>query len=265
MDARINLFNGLELIIVHNAFGRGIPSSSREVVRQGESFQRQIFEEKGVSFPEKRVLHYEDSVGTPEEPGALDGSSFYHHLYLLREGKLVGMRASEEMELKGIGPVIIDYYPAMILDEEMRKNPQSMGLLFSAWADLQRPLDEYVAIFTDGLGMRESHLREYGFLKSAANVSVPALDAKTREEYEAVLDRIPMYARPVSKDANMLNLSKKGAEALLVAKYLKEGYIDNGQLRKLGLKVNELPCVVETRASITDAVKSQGYVAFRPF
>lgn len=52
---------------------------------------------------------------------------------------------------------------------------------------------------------------------------------------------------------------------LLVKNYLKGGYVDRSVLRGLGLMINELPAVVQTRQAIDDAVGREGHVYFRPF
>ncbi|MBI2133839.1 hypothetical protein HYU11_04110 [Candidatus Woesearchaeota archaeon] len=266
MSDKSIIFSPLELLVVNNAWGKGdFFIRARKAARQGVELQKTVFEEKGVSFPEKRVLQYKDSVGERKEPGALDGTSNYHHMYLLHNGTVIGMRATEQTDIKGVGPVILDYIPPLVPEGLVRKSGYNvLDLLdLNQWVTVT-PLSGIVAKFTDGIGLSRDQLRDLGYLRSDARISVPTLDANTREEYMAVIDKVPMYAKPMGQNDD-LRLTKTGDESLLVANYLKQGYLDNTQLRKLGLKINDLPCVVETRASIADAVKSQGYVAFRPF
>lgn len=272
MNRSVFIGDGLELIILNDAWGKGESfARAREIVKQGVLLQELVFMERGVSFPDKRVLRYEDSVGTHAEPGALDGSSpDYHHFYLLQNGRLVGMRASEDMILRGIkGRIVLDYISPLVPNSAIQGSKIDLvQLLAQPWAHIKEPLDylpDFVATFTDGIGPNEKQLKDLGYLKSDALVSVPPLDAQTREEYTLVLDRIPMYAMPFSAQQGEVRLRRTGAEALLVGNYLKQGYIDNAVVRRLGLRVNELPCVVETRASIAGAVQRQGYVAFRAF
>src|SRR3989338_4611344 len=94
MDKRIDLGGGLELLVV-NRVDFSNPSVLN-VVKQGEELQRRVLREQKVSYPDQRVLLAADSIGTPDEPGSLDGSSGYHHIYLIYKGYKedpIGMRA----------------------------------------------------------------------------------------------------------------------------------------------------------------------------
>ncbi len=280
MDRIFSLGSGLEMFVVnHIDFERGLGIVS--IIEECESLQRVVFQEHGVSFPDKRVLLAKDSVGTLKSPGSLDGTSpTYHHLYLMHGDKVVGMRVTEELEVKGLGRIVLDYLPPLVPTEYAERvykfrvsgKPQfGIGLggemtplqILTAFAEhLERP-GEVLATFTDGIGVSRQHLRDNGHLRSEVSIWVPPMDATTREGYLTVLpEPVHMFAR-FAKNART-SIPKAAAEWLFVQKYLKDGYLDRGKLRQLGLKINELPCVVNSREAIFEAVGKRGYVAFWP-
>ncbi|MBI2574997.1 hypothetical protein HYV82_03875 [Candidatus Woesearchaeota archaeon] len=243
-----------------------------DIVGAGVDLQERVFKEKGVSQPEKRVLLYNDSVGRPESPGILDGSSpGYCHIYMLYNGQLVGMRISEVTKVKGLKPpVVLDYVPALVPEEHLDARYPVTDIV-----DILMRFDLHVMgatqcpsylmpRFTDGIGLSEEQLRRNGYFVSLAKISVPPLDAQTREEYNSVLDRVPFYVFPAGISTGPV-ISRTSADRLFVGKYLKEGYLDYAVVRKAGLRVNELPCVVQTRQELASVAIVHGHIPFVKF
>ncbi len=284
MAERIDFGSGLELVLVKSIdFERD--GSAMDVVRGGVKLQVDVFREQGVSQPDKRVLSYDQSVGSPEDPGALNEGRPYSHLYVLRNGKLIGMMASEEYKISGIkGIAVLDYFPPlvpafesftkyMVLASALGGSGDSQLLTpmtvpeIMARATLQFTNPKaVVARFNDGIGVQRDFLAREGYLQCEIKVPVPPLNAGTEEEYNSILDEACIYGK--FREEIKPKLTKKGAEQLLKLRYLKDGYIEEGRpgfVSGLGTPVRELPCVKELDRRIDSAIAGHRYVMFSSF
>ncbi|GEM_PF-7108251 len=206
-----------------------------------EQFQRDVFEEQGVTHIDDRILRVEDLIGTPEHPGSLDGSSRYHAFFLFNGNQLIGMSASERIKIEGIGAVIMEYLPPLVKQEDADtaytvKLPELVGKPRAGSIQTERmtPVeimrrftrhirhpDRLMARFTDGIGISERHLREMGYLKAEATIWVPPLDASTKEGYETVLEApVSMYG--LFSQFRKPRLNRMGTVELMIGRYLKE-------------------------------------------
>lgn len=340
MNGFIRLGGGLEMLVI-NRIDFNKDQEAIATVQEGENLQRQVFRENNVSFLEDRVLLAVDSVGGPDVEPQLDGSSkSYHHLYLLHQGRLIGMRVTEEFDkVPGMdGNVVLDYLPPLVPQAEAGKtyeldrlSPQTSGsvsnmllrirlargekrtyvplqadvirvnpfeLLTNFSLHHKHPFNAYVATFSDGIGVSNEQLQINGYVKSEAGIWVPPMSAgshdlaDTAARTQARKDYMTVLPEPVHMVAKFVPNAKpqipgEAAEWLFVTKYLKDGYIDTGHLRKIELRdrkqiiaeqgsiteeqlmavrlrINELPSVVRTRESIAEAAGKKGYVAFWP-
>ncbi len=284
MAEKIDFGSGLELILVKSIDFRK-DSSVMDVVRAGVELQLYVFREQGVSQPEKRVLSYDQSVGSPEDPGALNEGRAYSHLYVLRQGKLIGMMASEEYKISGVkGIAVLDYFlPLVPTSESFTKyHVRAPALGVSGDSQLITPItlpeimarttlqftspERVAARFNDGIGVSRSFLAREHYLECEVKVPVPPLDAETEEEYKSVLDEVCIYGK--FSGAIKPRLTKEGANQLLKSRYLKDGYVEEGRrgfVSGLGLLVKELPCVKELDSRINSAIAEHNYVVFLPF
>ena len=285
---------------------------AKAVIRNGVELQTQVFRQQGVSFPDKRVLSYADSVGTSKEPGSLDGTQpHYRHLYLLwnrehfsRIGpqvngiEVVGMMATQVLtKVPGIdGHVRLDYFPPLVLRTRVNSAPYvKPGLIEKDSLDLDKmmtpveildrfnmhipklTLERLVVRMTDGIGISPALLSAQGYLQSDVQVWVPPMDARTVNGYKDVLpEPVTMHAK-FYKGEPMLR--KEAAEALMIGEYLIGGYVDTGQVQKLGI-VNTnprmlkalglhayglIPAVKASMDSIAHvAARNDGYIPFHP-
>jgi hypothetical protein len=280
MDRVFNLGDSLELLILNdiNQMSQELLQRVTAATEEGEQLQRTVFAEQGVPDADKRVLLAKDTIGSADTKPQLDGSSpHYHMLYLVNDGRVVGMRATEELDIKGLGHIVLDYLPPLVPQAEadrvyliktggrqgmlgLFREMTPVQILWSFTGHLTGP-QEVVARFTDGIGISRQHLADNGYLKSEVSILVPPQDAETREDYLRVQDeQVGMFGKPIRGDE--LKLSKKAADRLFVQKYLKDGYIDRDKLREARLRINEVPCVVRTRESIQEATGIRRHIAF---
>lgn len=333
MNGLVGLGDGLSILVVSDLgkLSRKLQQRVKALVQQGEELQRTVFKEQNVSFLEDRVLPAVDAVGGPDTKPQLDGTSpTYHYMGLInKDGNLIGLHITEELEVKGLGRIVFEYFPALVpraeagntylvkaaslmKREDLKKEDFPRGfdadktvlplkpaqILRTFSQHLTRSLDDFVATFTDGIGAGADQLGNDGYRKSEAGIWVPPMSAGSydladaaarvhaRKEYMTVLpEPVHMFAKFASNTASQI--PRKAAEWLFVTNYLKGGYIDTGHLRKIELRdrkqimaeqgsiteeqlravrlrFNELPCVVRTKESITEAAGTRGYVAFWP-
>ncbi len=282
MAEKISFGSGLELMLVKSIDFKK-DGEVRSVVREGVRLQLLVFKEQGVSQPDKRVLTYDQSFGSPEDPGALNEGRPYSHLYVLRHGKPVAMMASEEYKISGIdGIAVLDYFPPLVLASERSARYTVPAQVFGGDSRLLAPMtlpeimaratlqftnpERVVARFNDGIGVSRGFLAGEKYLECEVKVPVPPLNAETEEEYESILDEVSIYGRFSEKIKP--RLTKKGARQLLESRYLKDGYVDEGRLGFVsgaGIPVRELPCVKELERRIDRAIAEHGHVMFRQF
>lgn len=317
MDRTFSVGDGLELLVLSDLskMSPELLQKARIAAEQGEELQRQVFNERNVSFPDERVLLAVDSIGGPDIEPQLDGTSpDYNLLYLVKDGRVIGMRATEKLDVPDLGAVVLDYLPPLVLQKDantsyliktggrsgfigLSKELTPVQILWNFAGHLAKPMG-VVAHFTDGIGVSKEQLQENGYLRSEAAIWAPpqsagsydladaAARAKARKEHMTVLpEPVHMFAKFASNVEPQI--PREAAEWLFVTKYLKDGYIDTGHLRKIELRdkkqiiaeqgsiteeqhsairlrLNELPCVVRTRESIMEAAGKRGYVAFWP-
>ncbi len=281
MAEKIGFGSGLELILV-KSIDFETDGAVMDVVNEGVKLQLKVFEEQGVSQPDKRVLSYDQSVGSPEDPGALNEGRHYSHLYVLRNGKPIGMLASEEYKISGIkGIAVLDYFPPLVLAlERFTKYMVKASALSGCNSQLLTPMtlpelmarttlqftnpEAVVARFNDGIGVQRNFLAREGYLECEVKVPVPALNAETEGEYKSILDEVCIYGRFHEEIKPML--TKKGANQLLKSRYLKDGYVEEGRrgfVSGSGIPVRELPCVRELDRRIGSAIAEHRYVLFQ--
>lgn len=285
MNKSVTLGSGLEMVIV-DSIDFEKDSAIMQLVKQGVSLQERVFKEQKVSFPEDRVLLYEDSVGTRKNPGSLCEGKPYHHLYLTKGRKLIGMRVTQEFddvpEITGL--VSVDYFPALVLPEACQNKydlfPSAIGEK-SGHAEKMTPVDvllrfskhlkhpeSAVARFNDGLGLNETILKNLEYAASEVKVPVPSMAASRLKEYNAVIDEITIFGKFNGMPPLLSQLS---AERLLVKEYLIAGYVnsdDEGHIldsrgRQMNATVNDLECVNLLRQRISNAVADHGCIFFK--
>ncbi|MBI2141306.1 hypothetical protein HYU16_02680 [Candidatus Woesearchaeota archaeon] len=291
MNKIIPISGGLELLIVNRVnHAKAIDGSyfdlqAIDAVNSGVDLQNDVFREQGVSFPEERVLQAADSSGTRKVPGSLDGSSrTYHHLYVRDSmNKFVyGMTVTEEVSVPGLGRIVMHYFPPLVrkphlknhsevrFDEfrrpdDLRLIPETGTASFEAILDLAnvhltRPENEFAARVTDEVGMSG----DFCYFSIDVPILVPPMNARTRRDYLTVLpEPVHLWAKHKRDDGNFdaIKLTERQADALIVKHYLVGGYVDTDVVKQLGMKVQDLPCVVSTRHAIKQvASANNGYV-----
>lgn len=300
MNQSISLGSGLEMVVV-DSIDFDKDGALMELVKEGVELQRDVFDKQNVSFPEDRVLLYEDSVGTRNNPGSLCEGKPYHHLYLKRDGKLIGMRVTQEfydVELwlpKIRNTVAIDYFPSLVLPEaQERKYHVFVPLLGEKPIDsfapgeinvpvpltpvevltrfsrhLKYPEESLDARFNDGLCLSKDMLRKMQYSACEIKVPVPSMAASTLKEYNTIIDEMTIFGKFINGMPALLN--KDGAERILIQEYLTAGYVNSDEEghildsrgRQLKATVDGLECVKLLRQRISEAVADHGSVLFQ--
>src|SRR3989338_6238788 len=256
MNISAHISQDLELIVIHDA---RVNMAFKKTIKEGVQLQREVFRQQGIPYARERVLPFKESYGTRDEEGALDGTTSYHHIYLRKNGKVIGMRATEEFRMPSGTPALLDWFSAILLEEE---SGRKYGLDSGAISDII-PAGEYSAFeiltkfnkhlngggilhFADRLGAQKGYFEaEYG--ESAAGIWLPPLTAYSKRSYMRVMPE-PVRLMMLIGNWDRGELSLEDAKWLFVDKYLNEGYI--GEIEELGLKFEELPCYQKTMQEI---------------
>ncbi len=285
MDAFIKL-GSLELCVASNLanFSESDRVRISALAKESEQLQLDVFKQHKVPSPSSKVLPAEEMVGGPGTAAQLDGSSpTYHMLFLTGiNGHLLGITATEEKEVDGLGHIVMVYFPPLVLKEHayvphvvnladmakatdkpanIRVSLTARAILLLFTAHLTKAAVDYAGRFTDGLGIAKLALRPLGYKRSAAPIWVPPQDAETMAEYNQV-QRQPVHPWMNFSLGNEPRLTEAAAAQLFVEDYLKGGYVDPEKVSDA--RANRLKSAVMTRKAIREiAAAHNGYIPFK--
>lgn len=287
----------LELVVINSLKFNEKDGPLRELVRQAfKEVQVPVLEYFGENVEDK-ALRPTDSIGSTREPGQLtdsnDPSPGYHHIYLVelppkgewKDSLPVGMRITDEFRAPKFGNVLMEYFTAMVRPDRAERryyvnldklNDNANGeiplltlhqILMMLTKHLSKSPDKFKATLSDGVGIKKAVLASMGYERFGPEgktmLWVPPLNAETKEQYEIAIPA-QLYVRFGSRVANH-RFPESAALFIAVRKYIKEGYADEDVLGELGIRINNLPCVVKTREAIKAvSAKYSGYIPCSP-
>ncbi|MBI3034618.1 hypothetical protein HYY72_05660 [Candidatus Woesearchaeota archaeon] len=283
MNSRIGLGGGLELVVIDSDDYRDCKNIARAVkmnedgVPLSERFQWEAYHNLGEPNPDEFIRR---ANGVPGNHALAHINKFPsdYQLFLLREGRIIGMRGMEIIELDGFKrPVLLDYMPVLVPESEAGRiyEVKLQPLIGRAYAnrgetELMNPVqillsysmffrgDGITALFTDGDGLGADVLRENGYLRALAVAWIPG-------QKEPVYIHGKFFRRDYTGVEPSAAIPEEAAKQLFVDSYLLGRHVDRASLANLCIKPEDLPYVNLTIRSIRQASQlNRGFVPFMP-